>query len=212
MLRNFYRTIFLLTFALASFAQASEWKEGQHYTELPFPLQVETGNKIEVREFFWYGCPHCNNLEPTVTRWLKQKPANAQLVRSPAMLGASWEPHAVTYFTYEALGIVDKMHTATFRAIHEDKKVLKNIDQIADFVAGHGVNRDKFLSASRSFGVRLKVQHQKKLDADANINSVPTFLIDGRYRTGEGEAGGKEQLMQLINYLVNKAQQERKKK
>jgi len=212
MFRSIYGLVFLLTALLLPSAYAAQWKEGQHYQELAFPLQVETGNKIEVREFFWYGCPHCNNLEPTMERWLKQKPANAQLVRSPAILGASWEPHAVAYFTYEALGIVDKMHAATFKAIHDDKKMLKTIDQLADFAASRGVDREKFIRASGSFGVRLKVQHQKKLDSDANINSVPTFLIDGRYRTGEGEAGGKEQLAQLINYLVEKAQKGRKKK
>ena len=212
MFRSVHGLLALLMITLTPVAQAAQWKEGQHYQELPFPLTVETGNKIEVREFFWYGCPHCNNLEPTMLRWLKQKPANAQLVRSPAILGNSWEPHAVAYFTYEALGIVDKMHSATFKAMHEDKKVLKTIDQLADFAASRGVDREKFIRASGSFGVRLKVQHQKKLDTDANVNSVPMLLIDGRYRTGEGEAGGKEQLLQLINYLVNKAQQERKKK
>lgn len=212
MLRSVCGFIVMLMLVLTSSAQAAQWKEGQHYNELPFPLPVETGNKIEVREFFWYGCPHCNHLEPTMVDWLKHKPANAEFVRSPAILGPSWEPHAVAYFTYEAMGIVDKMHAATFKAIHEDNKILMTIDQLADFAASRGVDRDKFIRASRSFGVRLKVQYQKKLDSDANIHSVPTLLIDGKYRTGESEAGGKAELEQLINYLVDKAQKERKKK
>lgn len=191
---------------------ATAWKEGVQYQEIPFPTPVETGNKIEVREFFWYGCPHCFHMEPTVISWLKHKPKNAEFVRSPAVLGPSWQLGATAYFTYQALGVVKKMHEATFNAIHEDGRIFSSIEDFADFAAEHGINRNEFLKTSRSFGVQLKLKHEADLDRESGINSVPTFVIDGKYRTDEGLAGNKKQLVKLIDYLVQKAQRERKKK
>ena len=207
-------SIFIMLFFLAlptsQAAQPEQWKEGAHYNEIPFPPNVETGKNIEVREYFWYGCPHCFNLEPTIKEWLKQKPAGTEFVRSPAILGPSWQIHAVAYFSYEALGIVDKMHQPTFDAIHKYKRALVSIDDLADLVAEHGVDREKFVKATKSFGVRVKLQHQKQLDQEAGIRSVPAIVIDGKYRTGEDLAGSRENLVKVINYLVRKAQQERK--
>lgn len=204
--------ILFVMFAVATPAFAQQWKEGVNYDEIPFPLEVETGNKIEVREFFWYGCPHCYHLEPTVHQWLKKKPRNAEFVRSPAMLGPTWQLHALVYFTYEAMGIVDKMHQPTFDAIHKQKRSLNSVQDFADFVTEHGVDRNKFLRASNSFGVNLKMKHQLQLDREAGVHSVPTFVIDGKYSTDEGKAGSKENLMKLVDYLVAKAKKERKKK
>lgn len=208
-LKVFFLSIML---AVATPAFAQQWKEGTHYNEIPFPLEVETGHKIEVREFFWYGCPHCYRLEPTVHEWLKHKPKDAEFVRSPAMLGPTWQLHALIYYTYEAMGIVDKMHQATFDAIHKEKRQLASVEDFADFVAEHGVDRKKFIRASNSFGVNLKMKHQLELDRDAGIHSVPTFVIDGKYRTDEGMAGDEKELVKLIDYLVAKAKKERKKK
>lgn len=200
------------TLLLAPTSQAAQWKEGVHYNEIPFPLTVETGKHIEVREFFWYGCPHCFHMEPTVRQWLKTKPKQAEFVRSPAVLGPSWQLGATVYFVYESLGIVDRMHRATFDAIHKEERVFTSLDDFADFAAEHGVDRKKFLKASRSFGVQLKLKHEADLDREAGIHSVPTFVIDGKYRTDETLAGSKEKLVKLIDYLIQKAGRERKKK
>jgi thiol:disulfide interchange protein DsbA len=213
MMRKISKLFLIVLLGLASApALATEWKEGVHYNEIPFPLTVETGDKIEVREFFWYGCPHCYHLEPTLVQWLKTKPKAAEFVRSPAILGSSWEIHALAYFTYEALGVVDKMHQATFDAIHEDKRVLRTPEDLADFAAKHGIDRKKFLRASKSFGVNLKMKRQLQLDRDAGIRSVPAIVIDGKYRTGEDLAGSRDNLVKLMNHLVSKAQKERRRK
>lgn len=208
----FLMVFFILALPVSQAAEAVKWKEGVHYNEIPFPLTVETGKNIEVREYFWYGCPHCFNLEPTINSWRKQKPKGTEFVRSPAILGPSWQLHAVAYFSYEALGIVDKMHQPTFDAIHKHKRALVSVDDLADLAAEHGVDRAKFIKATRSFGVRVKLQHQKQMDSDAGIRSVPAIVVDGKYRTGADLAGGEDNLFKLIDYLVQKAKQERKKK
>jgi len=210
-----YRTIKkflmpLLMLLVAQTAQAAQWKEGVHYQEIPFPVTVETGKKIEVREFFWYGCPHCFHMEPTVRNWLKNKPKNAEFVRSPAVLGPSWQLGATAFFTYQALGVVKQMHQPTFDAIHAEQRIFASLQDYADFAAEHGINRNEFMKATRSFGVQLKLKHEAELDREAGIHSVPTFVIDGKYRTDEGLAGSKENLVKLIDYLVRKAQKERK--
>ena len=212
-----YRTIIklmlpILMLVAAQTAHAEQWKEGVQYQEIPFPLTVETGKKIEVREFFWYGCPHCFHMEPTIRNWLKHKPKNAEFVRSPAVLGPSWQLGATAFFTYQALGVVDRMHQATFDAIHVEQRILANLDDYADLAAEHGINRNEFLKTTRSFGVQLKLKHEADLDREAGIHSVPTFVIDGKYRTDEALAGSKENLVKLIDYLVQKAQKERKNK
>jgi len=191
---------------------AANWKEGVQYQEIPFPVPVETGHKIEVREFFWYGCPHCFHMEPTVTAWLKNKPKNAEFVRSPAVLGPSWQLGATAYFTYQALGVVKRMHEATFNAIHEEGRIFSSIEDFADFAAEHGINRTEFLKTANSFGVQLKLKHEADVDRESGIHSVPTFVVDGKYLTDEGLAGNKQELVKLIDYLVQKAERERKKK
>lgn len=212
-----YRTLIksllpLLLLLTVQTAHAAKWKEGVQYQEIPFPVAVETGKKIEVREFFWYGCPHCFHMEPTVRNWLKHKPKNAEFVRSPAALGASWQAGATAFFTYQALGAVNRMHRATFDAIHIEDRPMTTLQDYADFAAEHGIKRDEFMKTAQSFGVQLKLKHEVELDREAGIHSVPTFVIDGKYRTDEGLAGSKENLVKLIDYLVEKAQRERKKK
>lgn len=214
---RFYRKAFVvLLFSVMSSlpfmqtAQAENWKEGVHYFEIPFPPAVETGKNVEVREYFWYGCPHCFSLEPTMVKWLKNKPAGVEFVRSPSVVNRSWTVHAMAYYTYEALGVVEKMHQVTFDAIHKQRRHLSSMDDLADFAAEHGIDRKKFLRAANSFGVNLKMKRQAQLDRDANISGVPTIVVDGKYRTGVEPAGGPEKLMQLINHLVAKAKTERK--
>lgn len=211
--RNIIRSLLpiIMLFA-AQTAHAAQWKEGVQYQEIPFPLTPETGKKIEVREFFWYGCPHCFHMEPTVRNWLKHKPKNVEFVRSPAVLGSTWKLGATAFFTYQALGVVKKMHQATFDAIHVEQRIFSSLQDYADFAAEHGINRKEFMDTTRSFGVQLKLKHEAELDREAGIHSVPTFVIDGKYRTDEALAGSKENLVKLINYLVEKAKRERKHK
>ncbi len=185
--------------------------EGRHYMEVPFPVAVETGNKVEVREFFWYGCPHCYVLEPGLMRWVQKLPANAQFVRTPGA-APRWMTHGQAYYTFEALGITEKLHSAFFKAVQDQKEALNDEKGITEFVVRHGVDRKKFSEAFNSFGVRLKLEKAKQLNQDLNINSVPAVVVDGKYLTSPAMAEGEEQFFKVLDELIDKAAKERKKK
>jgi thiol:disulfide interchange protein DsbA len=179
---------------------------------VPFPTPVETGNKIEVREFFWYGCPHCYMLEPALTRWLKKLPANAQFVRTPGTASPRWELHAQAYYTFEALGVTAKLHEAFFKAVQEQHDTLNDEKSITDFAVSHGVDRKRFSEAFNSFGVRLKFEKAKQINKDLNIDSVPTLVVDGKYLTGPAMTGGEDEFFKVLDQLISKAAKERKKR
>src|SRR4030067_1440450 len=115
------------------------------------PQPVETGSKIEVREFFWYGCPHCFSLEPSVERWLKTMPKNVRFVRTPAVFNEQWAVHARAYYAFETLGITAKMHNPAFHALHVDKGRLFDADSIAAFGAEKGGDPQAFLADQTAF-------------------------------------------------------------
>lgn len=202
-------------------AAAPAYVEGRHYLELALPQPTETGNKIEVREFFWYGCPHCWQLEPVLEKWLKKIPANAQFVRTPGT-GGIWSVHAQTYYAFEALGVVNKLHVPFFQALqeeqrkpgfdqqHPERNPLYNENSIADFVARHGVNRQTFVDAFRSFSVRVKLDKSRQMNMEMGVRSVPTLAVDGRYITSPTMAGGDSQALKVVEFLIQKVARERK--
>lgn len=186
------------------------FEEGRNYMTLPFPAAVETGARIEVREFFWYGCPHCYVLEPVLARWMKRMPANAQFVRTPGV-APRWLVHGQAYYAFEALGALEKLHAPFFKAVQERPDALNDEKAIADFVSSQGVDRGKFIEAFNSFGVRLKLEKAKQLNRDLNITSVPAMVVDGKYLTTAPMAGGEEPMLKLLDQLIAKAAKERKK-
>lgn len=210
------KSLLLLAFLFAA-AQSSvvgaleRYIEGVHYLEVLEPQPVETGKNIEVREAFWYGCPHCYTLEPTIGGWLKIKPAKAQFVRMPAVLRPDWEPHARAFYAFQALGVLDKLHEPFFRAIHDKRQPLNNEQSIADFAASHGVDKARFRQVYNSFSVNTKANKAKQAGERYRLNSVPTLIVDGKYVTSPAMAGGNEAVMDVVNFLVEKAAGERKK-
>ena len=183
-----------------------------HYFELIEPQPVQTGDKIEVLEMFWYGCPHCYHIEPLIEKWLKTKPENAAFVRLPAAWSQpAWRFHARVYYTFEALGVLDKLHREFFEVIHKRKNSILKLEQLVPFAARHGIDQQKLLDAYDSFAVDSKVRNSIAVSEKSGANGVPTFIIDGRYRATPTSAGGYAQVFQLINELVEKAASERKK-
>jgi len=207
---RFLRGCLMTLFLLPGLAHAG-FEEGRHYLALPFPAQVETGDKIEVREFFWYGCPHCYVLEPALKSWMKKMPANAQFVRTPGT-APRWMIHGQAYYAFEALGELEKLHGAFFKAVQEQPGAFNDEKAIGGFVANQGVDRKKFGEAFNSFGVRLKLEKAKQLNQDLTINSVPAIVVDGKYLTTAAMAGGEGQMLKLLDDLIGKAVKERKKK
>ena len=209
-MKRFLRGCLMALMLIPGLASAG-FEEGRHYMVLPFPAQVETGDKIEVREFFWYGCPHCYVLEPALASWLKKMPANAQFVRTPGT-APRWMIHGQAYYTFEAMGVLEKLHGPFFKAMQDKPGAFNDEKAIADFAANQGLDRKKFDEAFNSFGVRLKMEKAKQLNQDLNISSVPALVVDGRYMTTAAMAGGEGQMLKLLDDLIAKAAKERKKK
>lgn len=196
-------------FLVTQTAWSQEFKQGVEYERLTKPMAVQTGEQIEVRELFWYRCPHCFSLEPFIHDWLPSKPENADYVPFPAVLSQSWELQARAFFTFEALGVMDKLHTAFFVAIHEEKKNIRSPKDLAKWAATQGVDEQAVLDAYDSFAVDTKTRQAALLTREYGITGVPAIIIDGKYRTSGQMAGGNERLFAVIDHLVAKAAEER---
>ncbi|MCI3953934.1 MAG: disulfide bond formation protein DsbA [Burkholderiales bacterium] len=156
---------------------------GRDYRVLATPQPVASGTRIEVLEFFWYGCPHCNNLQPALSAWLKRKPADVEFKRVPAVFQDSWVPLTKAYFTIETMGLVDKLHHDLFAAIHEKKMRLQDPTVLFDWVAKQGVDREKFAQTYNSFAVQTRSQRAKDVTARYDIPGTPAIVVDGKYLT-----------------------------
>lgn len=201
----------LSMFLLLPAAAQAEPLEGVEYQRVA-PQPVETGAKIEVREFFWYGCPHCYSLEPFLEKWLKTMPKNARFVRTPAIFNEQWAIHARAYYAFEALGITGKMHSAVFHAMHSEKRQLLTADSLAGFVAEKGGDRTAFLNAYNSFGMQANINRATQLGQAYRLESVPTLIVDGKYITNANIAGGYDKIPAMLDFLVKKAAAERGRK
>lgn len=186
----------------------AQFLEGVEYTRVG-PQPVETGAKVEVREFFWYGCPHCFTLEPVLEKWHKTMPKGAQFVRTPAVFNERWAVHARAYYAFEMLGITAKMHNALFQAMHVDKRPLFDAESLAAFVAEKGGDRKAFMEAYNSFGMQANVNRAVQAGRAYNIESVPTLIVDGKFMTNATIAGGPERVPQVLNFLIKLAATER---
>lgn len=197
-----------LLLALTPFSVATALEKGRDYVLLPTPQPVETGDQIEVREFFWYGCPHCYSLEPALERWLKRKPANVAFVRTPAT-APRWLPHARAFYAFAALGATERTHAALFRAIHEQKRRLDTEQELAEFAQEQGIDPGKFRNAYNSFGVRTQLEKAKQTNAAYQVTSVPMFAVDGKYLTGPSLVGSEAAFLTVLDQLVQQAARER---
>lgn len=169
--------------AATSFPALTQAVAGRDYRTLATPQPVTSGPRIEVLEFFYYGCPHCSNLQAPLGAWLKRKPADVEFKRTPAVFQESWLPLTKAYFTIEALALVDKLHHDVFSAIHEKKVRLQDPKVLFDWVAAQGVDRQKFMDTYNSFAVQSRSQRAKEVTANYDIPGTPAVIVDGKYLT-----------------------------
>lgn len=203
--RLFAIALFSLSSLTLPFMANAELQAGKEYVQLRQPIPVETGPKIEVLEIFFYGCPHCFDLEPTINAWAKKLPKDVTYRRMPAIFRDNWEPLARAYYAIQSLKLENKLHAALFDALHVQGKALNNENAILDWVAQQGVDRKKFAAAYRSFNVNSKVERAKQLTTDYGISGVPSVVVDGRFVTSSSMAGGHEQLLTVLDELIKKA-------
>lgn len=204
-MKRYFAWLFLLFFipAMASAAEEAEYNEGIDYQLLKNPQPVSNDGTVEVVELFWYGCPHCYRLEPTLKNWLKRKPAKVNFIRIPAIFNnPDWQLHATAFYTAEVLGKGEKMHTPLFEAIHEKNRPLHTRQQVMEFFAEHGVSNDEFNSTFDSFTVQTKVQRAADLTRKYEITGVPSIIVNGKYRTDGPMATSYDNLMKIVDYLV----------
>ncbi|AVB18175.1 MULTISPECIES: thiol:disulfide interchange protein DsbA/DsbL [Pseudomonas syringae group] len=186
-------------------AQAAEPIEaGKQYVELTSAVPVAVPGKIEVVELFWYGCPHCYAFEPTINPWVEKLPSDVNFVRIPAMFGGPWDAHGQLFITLDTMGVEHKVHAAVFEAIQKGGKRLTDKNDMADFVATQGVNKDDFLKTFDSFAVKGKIAQYKELAKKYEVTGVPTMIVNGKYRFDLGSAGGPEKTLQVADQLIDK--------
>jgi len=187
---------------LVSAAAAADPVEGKDYAAVPLP-QATTAGKIEVAEFFWYGCPHCFALEPKLEAWAAKLPKDVQFKRVPAVLAAHWQPMAKSFYALEATGV--DLHTKMFNAIHVENINLNDEQTFMQWVAKQGADSRKIGDAYRSFGVNSKLQAARQLNVNYGLTSVPTLVVAGKYRTSPSMAGSAEQMFQVVDFLIDQA-------
>lgn len=185
--------------------QATTFKEGVHYELLsdPQPTEVPPG-KIEVRELFSYGCPHCYRLEQPLEHWLKNKPDDVAFIAMPGILSPSWTIYGKVFYTLEALGQLDTMHGRVFEAMHEQHRRLATEDAFARFFESQGIDADKFREAMNSLAVITKTNHAAELTKSYDVSGVPALIVNGRYRVLNSGATSYEELFSVVDFLVDK--------
>ena len=194
-----------LRLAAAPNAPVTEhFKEGANYRKVvpAQPTNVAPG-KVEVLEFFWYGCGHCFKLDPAIESWRgKGKPQYVEFVRVPAMWNDTLRMHARLFYTAEALGKLEALHSTIFREIHVNNDPLNTVEQMTAFFKKQGVSADEFQKTFASFAVESKLQRADFLNRRYQINSVPQLAVNGKYVTDEGMAGGEPELFQIVQELA----------
>jgi thiol:disulfide interchange protein DsbA len=183
--------------------EAAGFIEGQHYRRLS-PTQPSNASPgtVEVNEFFMHSCIHCYNLEPYVQAWLPEKPDYIEFVRVPTTWNPMVKLHAQAFYTAVALGKEEEMHLPFFREMHENGNYLQSVDALADFFGQFDVSREEFEGVFDSFAIATRVNRADELGRRYRVDSTPTIIVGGKYRTDVGMAGGYDQLFELIDALA----------
>lgn len=172
------------------------------FQQVPEPTTTPNPARIEVIDFFWYGCPYCNLFEPQLESWLASKPDNVDFIRVPAVIRPGWSNHARAFYTAESLGILDQLHERLFVAIHEEDQDLNDMDELAAIFSEQGIDRARFEKTFNSDEVNRKVQEAGRLTRRYGIDSVPAIVVNGRYRTNPVLAGGASRILDAVNELI----------
>lgn len=196
-----------LVFAAGAFGQQPLRQKLEY--DLIAPQPVATGARIEVIEFFWYGCPHCANLQTPLDGWLSRKPADVELRRIPAVFRDSWIPHARLYYTLEALGEVGRLHHAVYRAIHLEKDSLMTPEATGAWASRNGIEPARWLGVYNSPEIERKVQESKKHTIAYAIEGTPSLVVDGRYLTSSSKAESMPQVITILDGLIAMAREKR---
>ena len=189
--------------ASSSWAQGAAPKEGKDYIKLGKPASVSApAGKVEVIEFFWYSCPHCNAFEPQFEAWVKSQPADVVVQRVPVAFNASFVPQQKLYFTLEGMNLLPQLHAKVFRTIHVERNMLKTDDAIFEWVGKQGVDVAKFKGVYNSFTVNNQLRKASQVQNEYDVEGVPAMGVAGRYYTDGTKAGNMENVLRVVDALV----------
>jgi len=212
---------FFLFLLIAGGGYAQQPALNRDYSLISPPQPTTSGKKIEVIEFFWYGCPHCYHLEPSLKAWLKRKPADVEFRYVPGTFGSpAWEPLTRTYYALNAMGLASKYHDALFAAIQEEKDqnkqraLITEPNAIADWLASKGVDKRKFLDTYNSFAVNTSLQRSLDMSRNYDISGTPTLVVDGKYSTAPSlminadNSINYDRFFRVLDQLIERARKE----
>lgn len=185
-----------------------EYVAGEHYQELENPRRLR-GDKVQITEFFSYACVHCYNLDDDLADWVEANSDRVEFERLPAATSEAWSLLARGYYASEVMGTTEALHMRLFHAIHERGKTFNNKEQLADFHADNGQDRDAFLEAYASADVRRRFALGDQLQRRYRVASVPTLIVGGKYRVTTGRSIGLARVLDVVDHLVAKELEER---
>lgn len=187
-------------------ANAAAFVEGQDYKVLSNPETI-AGDAIVVREFFWYGCPHCYRLNPFIEKWAKTRAKDVAFFRTPAAMNPVWEVGARGFYTAQIMGAEEKTHEAMFDAIQKENKRLFDQNSVTDWYASQGLDRQKFTNLYNSFAVSTKIARSQAGAKRYQLTGTPAVVIQGKYVV----LGEDAKVIQVMDFLIDKVRSEKKK-
>jgi len=199
-------------FAAASAALAQPFAAGTDYTVLKEAVGTDNPAKVEVVEFFWYGCPHCYDLEPRLVKWVGALPDDVEFKRVPAPFNNQWAIAGRVYYTMESLGVVEKLHGRLFDAIHKDGLRITNERALLDWMGRQGVDTQKFSAAYRSFTVESKMKRAAQVTQASGIDGVPALMVNGKYVVSAEQGRSRERMLAIADALIAQSRRETARK
>jgi thiol:disulfide interchange protein DsbA len=202
---------FLTTLVLAAAAafplltttvQAQQYEEGVHFERISGPDVADSDGTIEVVEIFSYTCPHCRTFETFLGPWHEQLPDHVEFRRVPIPLGRGGEPFVRAYYSAEVLDVLDQSHEALFAALHDERKPIRTLDDLAEFHAQFGIGAEQFESTARSFPVESRMRMGTASAGKWGVRSTPTLVINGKYRISPRRGGTFEEMLQVADMLI----------
>jgi len=201
--------LFASAFTLLAGAASAQIQPGREFQRIEPQRPVAADGRIEVIEFFYYGCPVCYETQPFLSRWLSKAPEYVAIRRVPALSTEAWEPFAKLFYTLETLGQVGRLHWPVYDYFHFENVNLNDEKIMADWAARNGIERQKFAEVYSSPGVAAKIGEARELLKLYGVRAVPTFIVDGKFLTSARLAGGTEQVIRVVDHLVKLAREER---
>ena len=192
-----------LAFMLFLITAASSDVYAQKYVQISTEKQSESKDII-VYEFFWYGCPHCFNLEPTIDRIEADLDMDAKIVKVPVALRDSWTPHARLYYALSQMNEIDDLHNLIFEEIHIENNSLDTDEDIIEFLSKSEINTEIFSEKYNSYGTEARVKKASNLARKYQIDSVPTLVVNGKYLTSGSFVSSYDELYSVVNFLVER--------